>query len=91
LTRFTLTTAGHLATGDRFYFLSDKKKTVHQVNGKGIIKGKYFRSGVCYDETTVRIKNNKAITFKKHCLKDTKVVFLRHNETYTEESTLIRL
>jgi len=84
--RFTHTTAGQLKKGDRFYFLSDKKKKVHQVHSFGLVSPfPYPKWGVIYDYLFIKLPSGKKMDFSKKCLKTTEVIFLRHTQPQTIE------
>lgn len=66
--RNTTTTIGALRQGDRFYFLSDTKKEVHQVISFSKLKTNYNQI----------INDKKAFTFDRDALNTKPVMFLRH-------------
>lgn len=69
LKQFDKTTIFKLKSGDRFYFLSDSKKTPWQVEGKVILTGIVSKT-----EVFIFAGNNKR-TIKK----DKQVVYLRNS------------
>jgi hypothetical protein len=68
--RNTSTVFGELRQGDRFYFVSDAKKVVHEITVENLIaKSKYNQ---------VDPFGKKAWTFDKEGVRTTPVIFLRH-------------
>ena len=66
----TQTTIGRLRRGDRFYFISDKKKQVHQLDSFSGDKAHF-----------VKVLNDKASDswmFKRSVSSNKEVIFLRH-------------
>lgn len=69
--RNTLTTAGELSKGDRFYFPTDKKKTVYQIT-------EAFESFSMYNR--INAYGYKMLQFDIRAAQDKQVIFLRHKE-----------
>lgn len=79
-----VTSIGMLSAGDRFYFASDKQKTVYQVQPLKAGQGNTWKFKGRIFHADIEVRTDAGV--KKYCKQSTQVVFLRSTNEQTKQT-----